>query len=94
MAQLVVCNVPVVSLLDIDEDLIEEAENISDTKLQQNNTKVNATLAEIGMKGCGRACDVALHPPSLILPSVCVIGQVLLLIISYTIILFFHCLCL
>lgn len=38
--------------------------------------RVDATLVEIGLKGSGKLCEVALLPPSMILPSACVLGQV------------------
>lgn len=79
LAQLVVCNVPLVSLLDTDDKHIDDIET---------GDIVNATLVEIGVKGCGRACDVSLQPPSLILPSVCVIGQVYLIFYHHVLVLF------
>ena len=42
-----------------------------------DSARVDATMVELGLKGSGKLCEAALVPPSMILPSACIIGQVL-----------------
>ncbi len=69
------------------EERVERGEKAQredrDRAEEKEEERVEVVMVSIGLKGSGKACDVVLHPPALVLPGSCVLGQVYFVFLNF-----------